>query len=751
MKFSLDRLKNADWKQVGVNHGEKIALGGVGLLVVLILFMGTRWKTFDEKEPKDLIEGVKDQSAILAAAKWSDSEDPKAYTAVYDEEQDKYVVGYNVKDVYNNTYSVVQADSFKYPVGHSMIFALHRRQEPIDEPTWYPVEELIVTPGRFILQLPPDGEDPLMDGKLALGEEPGQSAGPMSKQDALLKQFEINNPQNGPGEGGGVGFENPGGVGGVPMPMEGMGDELAGDGGFEGGIEGEGMGETGVEINARGVRYNAVRGIYPFRRQLEAIMKARHDPTLSNFRRYVNLMDFEIQRQTAKPGPNPWSDKDADWDTLDQSIAIDLLEEANNYAEYVVDYSHIHYVITSPLPARLVGTWHPYFIGHDKDKIKTYTARQLELRRLLNEELVRMEKEAKEQDTDVPRGFARTQRDMGSLQEGVAGDSSQRRQLFNNMERSLNPDGEENFQIPSAELEGMLTSTSQTPEYILFRYMDFDVEPGKAYRYRVKLKLTNPNYGELADNLAAENVGTGKFRFTPWSDPSVPAIVTDDSKYFVTEAFPGSSRKEPFAKIDLYQWLNEIGTTANKIVSVQVGQIIGQPKPEIDEDKPMDVDEELLVDVLRPYQSFKGEPVELATRDAVVDLVTPPGGRRSDFHQDIGIREWKPVSQVLIVNEFGELENRNPIAQLQERALATKFLNAEYAPWEYLKHLGEEGEEMGDEGMGEIEGMGDLGDLYGRGSKSKRGSRGKSGRGAGRGMAPGGGRANPLRRNRGGA
>lgn len=123
--------------------------------------------------------------------------------------------------------------------------------------------------------------------------------------------------------------------------------------------------------------------------------------------------------------------------------------------------------------------------------------------------------------------------------------------------------------------------------------------------------------------------------------------------------------------------------TANKIVSVQVGQIIGLPKPEIDKDK-----SQLLVNVLRPYQSFKGERVELATRDAVVDLVTPPGGPRSDFHQDIGIREWKPISQVLILNEYGELQNRNPIAQFQERVLAKKFLNAVYAPWEYLKHLG---------------------------------------------------------------
>ncbi|MCA9067684.1 MAG: hypothetical protein KDA84_02090, partial [Planctomycetaceae bacterium] len=536
--------------------------------------------------------------------------------------------------------------------------------------------------------------------------------------------------------------------GGDPMGLD---IEMGGAGG------GELSGETGVQVNARGVRYNAVRGVFPFRKQADAIMKARHDLSITNIYRLVNIMDFEIQRQTAKPGPTPWSDKDADWETLDQSVAKDLLAEASNYAEYVVDYSHIHQVITSPLPARLVGNWHPYFIGHDKDKIKTYDQRQLELRRVLNEELVRLRKEAKEQDSDLPGGFADSQRDMRGIQNDVAGDSSQRRQLFNNLERMMNPNGEDGFQMPTGDLESMLSSTAQIPEYLLFRYMDFDVEPGKAYRYRVKLKLTNPNYGELADNLAAENVGKGKFRFTPWSEPSDPAVVGDDSKFYVVDAFPGSSRKEPFAKIDLYQWLNEIGTTANKIVSVQMGQIIGQPKPEVDEDKPMDVDEELLVEVLRPYQSFKPEPVELATHDAVVDLVAPPGGRPSDFYSDLGVREWKPVSQVLIVNEFGELENRNPVAQLEKRALAKKFLDAEYAPWEYLKHLGEQSDGgAGEGGMGDIE-MGDLGDLvdYGRGGKSKggRGSRGGSRGAGGMGLPPGSGSgrgANPLRRNRGG-
>ena len=43
---------------------------------------------------------------------------------------------------------------------------------------------------------------------------------------------------------------------------------------------------------------------------------------------------------------------------------------------------------------------------------------------------------------------------------------------------------------------------------LLFRYFDFSIEPGNAYRYRVKLKMRNPNYlrgyDEVVDQSVAE-------------------------------------------------------------------------------------------------------------------------------------------------------------------------------------------------------------------------------------------------------
>ena len=82
MKLSVDRLKSIDWKQFGVNHGEKIALGFVGLMVVMILFMGTRWKTFQEKQPDELVSQVEKEQQALTAATWPEIEQESLQQAV---------------------------------------------------------------------------------------------------------------------------------------------------------------------------------------------------------------------------------------------------------------------------------------------------------------------------------------------------------------------------------------------------------------------------------------------------------------------------------------------------------------------------------------------------------------------------------------------------------------------------------------------------------------------------------------------
>ncbi len=777
MKLSVDRLKSIDWKQFGVNHGEKIALGFVGLMVVMILFLGTRWKTFQEKQPDELVSQVEKEQQALSAATWPEAE------------QEIYNKRYDVRTVYDNTYSVVRADDFKYDIGHPMVWPLHRQQEPVEEPQWLAVQELIATPGVFVLELPPPGEEPILDATDTLVADAAANA--KSKEEAMKAQFGLG---RGPSQGG-LGGEDggPGGYDRGPMPTgelpEGRGPAGRGPGRRASGSEpftgerpsgptGEyqytdadmdgGMGEMGTEtiVNCRGVRYVAVRGVFPLREQADKIMNAQHNPLPLNPRNLVWFKDFELQRQKAKPGPSAWSDDDKDWQTVDPTLSFEVLTEAADYADDVVDINETHYVFTMPLPMRLTGRWTPYFVGHPK--IKTLTEKEKEFRRVLNEQLVQLKQQADEagDESDAPAGFARITRDMAGIQNEVYGDTSLQQRLMRNVQQMYDPDNKGFFKEQGYEgmMAGMMT---ETPKYLLFRYLDFDVEPGQAYRYRVRLKMYNPNHDQPLENVASPKVVDGKYRETPWSKPTggESGIVPEDAKFFVQDITPPRGPNEAKAKVDFFQWLSEVGTTAHKVLEVKVGQIIGQPKPKTTVDEITgkeeladNKDEDKQVEVLRPYQSFKPEPAELATQDAVVDLVAPPRTfQNRDFHADLKIKdlqpEWqgvvKPVSQMLVVNQYGELENRNPLAQYKQHNLAKTYLDLEYRDWEYLKQAAQT-EEMGEDGM---EGMeGDAGQFYeydygeggGRG-KSRRGGSGRGGS-AGRGGGRGGSRVNPLRR-----
>ncbi|MGQ9762942.1 MAG: hypothetical protein ACUVQH_13630, partial [Thermogutta sp.] len=62
----------------------------------------------------------------------------------------------------------------------------------------------------------------------------------------------------------------------------------------------------------------------------------------------------------------------------------------------------------------------------------------------------------------------------------------------------------------------------------LFRFVDYKVEPGKTYRYRVKLWLANPNYKLPPQVLEDEAYANEAWLLTDWSTPSNPVRVPAD-------------------------------------------------------------------------------------------------------------------------------------------------------------------------------------------------------------------------------
>lgn len=142
------------------------------------------------------------------------------------------------------------------------------------------------------------------------------------------------------------------------------------------------------------------------------------------------------------------------------------------------------------------------------------------------------------------------------------------------------------------------TVQKEISPYVLFRFFDFNVEPGKRYRYRVQLYLINPNHGVaeryLEPEIAAKTQDPkqwGQFITTNWSEPSdVINMPLDDSLLIAEVSKPTRVDSEPTGKVTAIHWdhdrgiemFNEFEVTRGMVVNiydqdVPANALLGQP------------------------------------------------------------------------------------------------------------------------------------------------------------------------------
>ena len=131
---------------------------------------------------------------------------------------------------------------------------------------------------------------------------------------------------------------------------------------------------------------------------------------------------------------------------------------------------------------------------------------------------------------------------------------------------------------------------STANEALLFRYFDFTVEPGKQYRYRVKLWLTNPNFGVDDSQLTDEALQLRKelsttrmkdqFVKTPDSKPSDPVYISFDGELVAGQWTPAGPAKEPSVSVGVEQWTANDGARAQFVKGlVYRGQLVNFQVP----------------------------------------------------------------------------------------------------------------------------------------------------------------------------
>jgi len=625
-------IKGFDYKAFAVTHGEKVALGVVGLLAVVVLISGIKQGTYTKTTPKKLEEEAQTARTTIAATDWPPAEQEK-YPA-----HDR--LGLKITKMLTPIHGdrLLTNDGPGYAQSISSTFPLYVREKPLTDPDYLPVQKVIAT---YFSPVIANRSETSLDGEATGDEEGVDGTTRLRKPTGGLK------PAG--GAGGETGCEEDETTDGETPENEEVEDP-------------ESLYDTGVE--AEGRRAVAVRGIVPIREQVRAFEKAlnleegRYDPL-----QLVQYHDFILERRMSSDGGKTWSK----WQEVDKTANVEYLRtQVSDFETDVVEQRILHYIFSSPLPMRLLSYWGPEATHPD---IEGYNLtpeakkRQEAIQQAIAEERERLEKERGPQPggfSDVrPGGFGDVQYNMQRERFAVMEDSGSRERFWQTIRKLLPGADETEMRNLINQVKAEVTAAG---DLLLFRYFDFDVIPGMTYKYRVRLVIRNPLFGTPVEKLSLDSRESNKTRFreTPPSNETAPVHVPKDAQVFianVTQEHRTSPRVlPPQVDMEIFQWFPELGTTVKGGISnVKPGQRIEGTDGNT-----------------KRYDPAKGVlfinvPSEFKTSDVLLDVETVESAIRDlDNHLDeLGLpRSFKGQinlsNQILIVDQTGRVQRLDP-------------------------------------------------------------------------------------------
>ncbi|HVU88391.1 MAG TPA: hypothetical protein VHD36_13810 [Pirellulales bacterium] len=342
----------------------------------------------------------------------------------------------------------------------------------------------------------------------------------------------------------------------------------------------------------KGKQWAVITGLVPIEAQAKdyraAFRDARKtDPALD----YPRYHSFEVERAEVPVGTAP--DADLKWTLLDRKRAEDEEATFSERAADVIDHVFADPVLTRPL-FKISGKEHGRSAGHPK----------------------------------IPTG---SQAPGTVAPAAPAGGGLRARAMA---------------QAGNAAMANANPSQAKAVEYQLFRCFDFSVQPGKTYRYRVRLVLNNPNYGLGAQYLANAQLAKGQTRQSPWSEASAEVTVPLGFSMLAGGIKPNKQINESKLEVILKMWDSNEAVDASRIVELFRGQVANFPAE----------------DAFVERGDGTAEPKRLSfhTDMMVVDMtggdtMAMPGG---------GLRPRAP-SQVLVMEPNGKLIVKSELADAE--------------------------------------------------------------------------------------
>jgi hypothetical protein len=587
----MNKLKSIDFKAFFLNHGEKLGFGAAVLLAISVLGMAN-WSTYD-KQPVEFQTKAEQAERELAQSQWPEEDKTKDFalldfTAMRDEQLRN-----------------LDEDPYRYIV--EMSPKLYPRDAQYKEPILVPVEKLLVYNGRTAIYTQPPKTETESESTTGAESQDVASGSKTSKKASATPLSELESefaakPASRPAAG------IPADAAHVATPAEDPAmmaaahgaDMMHGDPAMYGDMSMIAMAPTSNRTG-RGLRYNSVVGIVPHRKMMDAFKIALHEASPEEAAKYIQYRDFKIERRRQLPGNDQWTD----WQALNVEAVIEAIKnEWDLWDEEVVSVLVTDPVFTMPLPPRAMGRWDVHVTHPDMRKYML-SQEQLEEERKKNEAaaaaLLAKQEKAKSgggfSGLSLDLGGARRAQDAMHMAEGVAtadGMDMRTRMQSSMMMQQQHADAAASSHTMDSSMTMMMQSGSHGPmpgsrggallvsgpantsDYLLFRYIDFEIEPGQTYQYRVQLSVRNPSFGMPLEQVEKPEVADGETRETPWSAPSPPTAVEDDVKFFVNQVPRRNGRPINQVAMDVVQWDTALGTLEQyKNLSVNFGQHIG--------------------------------------------------------------------------------------------------------------------------------------------------------------------------------
>jgi hypothetical protein len=294
----------------------------------------------------------------------------------------------------------------------------------------------------------------------------------------------------------------------------------------------------------KGLRWVAITGTLDHKKLKENYLTALKNPTIA----HPHFKQLEIERQTQQPdgswpGPEEWEKVDRD---SNNKILDNLPEEEEELTPETVRIKNL----VDPLPFLKAGYWERVHVARLVPKEKRELA-------------------------PLPTAGA-----YGGSEMAMSGGSESammQQQMQMQQMQAMSRGSESSMMMPG--MEGGVPGAAETinfptseAETIMIRALDFTIEPGQTYRYRVRIVVYNPNRDREDVSPGVDNkelVLNG-----PWSEPTDEVTMpTDVAAYAVSKA-PG--RRSDLVTFQVTCFRPEDGVTVVKRFEAAPGEIIGE-------------------------------------------------------------------------------------------------------------------------------------------------------------------------------